>query len=159
MRDILTNRTFWCIHWLTCSVFGAADLHFGSSIVAISEGGFSRYSSLLCSALDRRFKPRWRHAPRLIKVVWPQEYCTIWCHYYRCIGGMGLLFISSMLLICSLLYRHWEQQASASYLQALLHLLRLSPLNIIAGSGIIDGFRMIGGALLVAISRDFWGLS
>ena len=160
VRDILTNRTFLVYSLTNMLSFGALLTYISvAPIVAISEGGFSQVQfSLMFGVIGGVQILTSLIAPRLMKSFGRRNTVRFGATVIT-VGGVGLLFISSnatyVFFALSAL-----GAAGFSLLSGSATSLALEPFKYCAGLATsIDGFfRMIGGALLVAVS-GFMGIS
>ncbi|KPV97685.1 Multidrug resistance protein MdtL [Pseudoalteromonas sp. P1-9] len=154
VRDILSNRTFFVYSLTNMLSFGALLTYISvAPIVAISEGGFSQVQfSLMFGMIGGVQILASLIAPRLMKSFGRRNTVRFGV-IVIVIGGIGLLLIGS-----DATYQFFTLSALGaagfSLLSGSATSLVLEPFKYCAGLATsIDGFfRMIGGALLVAIS-------
>ncbi|MFV8463193.1 multidrug effflux MFS transporter [Vibrio campbellii] len=157
VRDILTNRTFLVYSLTNMLSFGALLTYISvAPIVAISEGGFSQVQfSLMFGMIGGVQILASFIAPRLMKSFGRRNTVRFGATVITA-GGMALLLISS-----NATYLFFALSALGatgfSLLSGSATSLALEPFKYCAGLATsIDGFfRMIGGALLVAVSGLF----
>ncbi|WP_411065580.1 multidrug effflux MFS transporter [Vibrio rotiferianus] len=154
VRDILTNRTFLVYSLTNMLSFGALLTYISvAPIVAISEGGFSQVQfSLMFGMIGGVQILASLIAPRLMRSFGRRNTVRFGATVIT-VGGMGLLFISSN---ATYLFFALSALGAAGFslLSGSATSLALEPFKYCAGLATsIDGFfRMIGGALLVAVS-------
>ncbi|CAH7324804.1 Multidrug transporter [Vibrio chagasii] len=154
VRDILTNRTFLVYSLTNMFSFGALLTYISvAPIVAISEGGFSQVQfSLMFGMIGGVQILASLIAPRLMRSFGRRNTVRFGATVIT-VGGMGLLFISSNATYLFFALSAFGA-AGFSLLSGSATSLALEPFKYCAGLATsIDGFfRMIGGALLVAVS-------
>lgn len=161
VRDILTNRTFLVYSLTNMLSFGALLTYISvAPIVAISEGGFSQVQfSLMFGMIGGVQILASLIAPRLMRSFGRRNTVRFGATVIT-VGGMGLLFISSN---ATYLFFALSALGAAGFslLSGSATSLALEPFKYCAGLATsIDGFfRMIGGALLVAVSGLLGGSS
>ncbi|MEF1279007.1 multidrug effflux MFS transporter [Vibrio fortis] len=154
VRDILRNRTFLVYSLTNMLSFGALLTYISvAPIVAISEGGFSQVQfSLVFGVIGGVQILASLIAPKLMKSFGRRSTVRFGATVIT-VGGMGLLFISSN---ATYLFFALSALGAAGFslLSGSATSLALEPFKYCAGLATsIDGFfRMIGGALLVAVS-------
>lgn len=154
VRDILTNRTFLVYSLTNMLSFGALLTYISvAPIVAISEGGFSQVQfSLMFGMIGGVQILASLIAPRLMRSFGRRNTVRFGATVITA-GGMALLFISSN---ATYLFFALSALGAAGFslLSGSATSLALEPFKYCAGLATsIDGFfRMIGGALLVAVS-------
>ncbi|CAH1573537.1 multidrug effflux MFS transporter [Vibrio rotiferianus] len=154
VRDILTNRTFLVYSLTNMLSFGALLTYISvAPIVAISEGGFSQVQfSLMFGMIGGVQILASLIAPRLMRSFGRRNTVRFGATVIT-VGGLGLLFISSN---ATYLFFALSALGAAGFslLSGSATSLALEPFKYCAGLATsIDGFfRMIGGALLVAVS-------
>lgn len=157
VRDILTNRTFLVYSLTNMLSFGALLTYISvAPIVAISEGGFSQVQfSLMFGMIGGVQILASFIAPRLMKSFGRRNTVRFGATVITA-GGMTLLLISSN---ATYLFFALSALGAAGFslLSGSATSLALEPFKYCAGLATsIDGFfRMIGGALLVAVSGLF----
>ncbi|AIW15563.1 multidrug effflux MFS transporter [Vibrio tubiashii] len=154
VRDILSNRTFLVYSLTNMLSFGALLTYISvAPIVAISEGGFSQVQfSLIFGLIGGVQILASLIAPRLMKSFGRRNTVRFGATVIT-VGGMGLLLVSSN---ATYLFFALSALGAAGFslLSGSATSLALEPFKYCAGLATsIDGFfRMIGGALLVAVS-------
>ncbi|NVO62404.1 multidrug effflux MFS transporter [Photobacterium damselae] len=154
VRDILTNRTFLVYSLTNMLSFGALLTYISvAPIVAISEGGFSQVQfSVMFGVIGGVQILASLIAPRLMKTLGRRN-TVLFGATVITVGGVGLLLVS---FNATYLFFALSALGAAGFslLSGSATSLALEPFKYCAGLATsIDGFfRMIGGALLVAIS-------